>query len=281
MRRTKKMPSFNAVAAGGTAINNLPIGLSYHRLIIRYKRGATPADATSAQFTADINEIRLVLDGTVIWRLTGGELVALNAYYGKAHRDGVFPMFFSRPWTRTAEGEDSLMLGTADVQTLTLEIDINSAAVNPTLDLYAVQGDPAPLGTFVTVRPHSKNASATGEIEIQDVPNRGPYAGFALHFTTANISQVVMEANQRIVFEADTAIAQRLSDDAVPPRVWQTGYWHVDFLHTNRHLDGLPLDLQAISLRPTMTATGTFKVLVERAENRRTTAAAQARGAAT
>lgn len=269
MRVFKKMPSFNAVAVGQTAIANLPVGLAYHQLDIRYKRGAVPADATAAQFGTDFDEIRLIVDGDVKWRLTGNELVALNSYYGVydgGFTDGVLAMLFSRPWHRTSQGEDFTKYGTADVQTMTLEIDINAAAVNPTLSLYAVQGENSPLGNHVCMRKFAYNAAATGVREIPDLP-RGPYSVIAMHLGTANIADVEVEANQRTVFEADKPLAESYYEQT--QRVWQTGYWHVDFAPTDRLSDALPLALEDFRVKANVTVAGSFNILMERVEARR------------
>lgn len=271
MRVFKKMPSFNAVAVSQTAIANLPIGLSYHQLNIRYKRGAT--DATQAIFTADFTEMRLIVDGDVKWRVTGAELLALNGYYGLydgGFTDGVLVMPFSRPWHRTSQSEDFTKYGTADVQTMTLEIDLSATAVAPNLSLYAVQGPNEPLGPHVCLRKFAYNAAATGVREIPDLP-RGPYSVLAIHPVTANISDVEVEANQRLVFQADKPLAESYYEQT--QRVWQTGYWHIDFAATDRLTDALPLSLEDFRLKLNISVAGSFPILMERVESRRVAAA--------
>jgi len=273
MRLFKKMPSFNAVAPGQTAICNVPVGMSYHQFRIRYKAGATPTDATEAVFGTDFSEIRLLVDGDVKWRLTGNELIALNKYYGiydSGFVDGVLQMLFSRPWHRTAQAEDLTRLGTADVQTLTLEIDLAAGAVNPQLTLYAVQGEPAPLGDHVCIRKFAFNAAAVGIREISELP-RGPYALLAAHMVTGNIADVEVEADQRIVFQADRQLAESYYEET--QRLWQTGYFHIDFSATDRLSDALPLSLRDFRIKANVTAAGSFPILLERLENRQRMAA--------
>lgn len=266
MRIFKKMPSFNAVAAGGTAIANLPVGLAYHQLAIRYKRGG--ADATQAQFGTDLTEIRLIVDGDVKWRLSASELIALNSYYGvydAGFTDGVLAMLFSRPWHRTSQGEDFTQFGTADVQTMTLEIDVAGGTPTPELTLYAVQGPNAPLGNHVCIRKFAYNAAATGIREIPDLP-RGPYAVLAMHLGTANVADVEVEANQRLVFQSDRPLAEQYYEQT--GRVWQTGRWHIDFAATDRLSDALPLTLEDFRIKANVTVAGSFAILMERVESR-------------
>lgn len=266
MRVLKKMPAFANVAAGSTALCTLPVGLSYHALIIDYKRGAV--DATEAQFGTDFDEVRLNLDGDVKWRLTGNELIAVNKYYGlydQGFKDGALVMNFSRPWHRTSQGEDFTKIGTADIQTMTLEIDIDAAAVNPTLALYAVQGENAPLGEHVCMRRFAYNTATTGVREIPDLP-RGRYAAIALHIGSGNIADVEVEANQRIIFQGPQKVQEVYYEQT--DRQWQTGYYHVDFAPTDRLSDALPLMLEDFRLKPNVTVAGAFNIIVERVEKR-------------
>lgn len=266
-RIIKELPSFQAVNGGQTAICNLPLGMTYHQILLRYQadEGAGVVDATEAVFKDDLTEIRLIVDGDTKVQLSGTELVGLLEYYGLTIEDGVLPVLFSRPWQRTMEGEDELAYGTADVQTMSLEVDIKAGTTSPSLTGFAVKGPNAPLGRHLAIRRYGQTyAGAAGEFEISDIP-RGPYAQLATHFTTDKVSRVEVEANQRIVYEADTQIAKAYF--AQTARVLQTGFTHVDFAATNRLGDALPLNLQDFRYRLTMTgAEPSFKAIVERVE---------------
>lgn len=270
MRVLKTMPSFNAVSAGQTAICNLPVGMAYHQLMIRYKRGAGITDATSAEFASDFTGIRLIVDGDTKWNLTAAELIAINSFYGVydgGFVNGVLAMFFSRPWHRTSQSEDYTQFGTVDVSTMTLEIDIAVGVVNPTLSLTAVQGPNEKLGDHVCIRKFQQNGVSIGVREISDLP-KGPLVGsvLAMHLGTANVNKVEVEANQRMVFQADKPLAETYYEET--DRVWQAGYWHVDFASTDRLSDALPLNLEDFRLKVDVTAAGSFPLLMERVERR-------------
>ena len=127
MRRHEPARSFNAVGAGQTATLNLPPDGIYHKLMLHYAEGGTAADA--ATVTAAIDEARLIVNGKVQRRFTGEDLLAINAYHGKAYTDGYLPIFFSEPWRRTVQGEDALAWGMGDVETFQLEVDIAAGRV--------------------------------------------------------------------------------------------------------------------------------------------------------
>ncbi|MDD9911712.1 MAG: major capsid protein P2 [Alphaproteobacteria bacterium] len=261
-RIIKNMPSMQGVAAGQTALANLPVGLTYTGLIIRHKRSGV--DATEAQMKADLGDIRVIIDGDVKIEASATELLDLFQYYGGTVQDGVIPILFARPWQRTAVGEDSLSYGTADVQTFSLEIDIDAAATSPSLEIVAEQAGIALLGKHVTLRRFGRNASATGVLEEANLP-RGPYGLLALHATTANIDDVEVEANQRIVYDADTTTAT--FRDSLTGKAWQSGYTHMNFAPSDRVGDAISLDLQDFRVRMNMSATGTFNLIQERIDS--------------
>jgi len=272
MRRIKKLPAFTPFAAGATTVADVPVGLTYERLMLRHTAGLG-VDATQATFATNVDEIRVILDAEVIMRLSGAQLNAINNFYGVTHEDGVFPILFSRPWARTVAGEDELAIGTADVDTFHIEVDVNAAAATPTLELYAVQSPGTPLGTHITIKPFPKTASGAGEFQIQDIP-KGPFGAFAMHMDTTNINTVNIEANGKKVTQADKAILKAVNVEA--GRANQTGYTHLDYVSTNRMRDALPLDLQDFVMEFDMSAAASFTLLLERAEHRTATAKAQA-----
>lgn len=267
----KRMPSFQAVAAGQTAICNLPLGMSYHQLLLRYQanEGAGVVDATEAVMADDITEIRIIVDGDTKVQMSGVEAIALAKFYGQTVMAGTLPIFFSRPWLRSIEAEDEIAFGTADLQTFNIEVDIKAGTTSPSLSAYAVQGPNMPLGRYIAIRRFGQTyAGAAGDFEISDLP-RGPYGLLAIHFNTPNIERVEVETNQVKVFEADRSLAETYY--AQTKRVWQSGYWHVDLTPTNRLRDNLPLVLSDFRVRLAMTgATPTFRAIVERVEGKAT-----------
>ena len=80
---------------------------------------------------------------------------------------------------RTRIGEEFTALGTGvlpdpaagvgpQITTLSVEIDIDAAAVGPALSAKAVQSDPRPVGEIIKTRLFTYNPAAAGEFEISD-----------------------------------------------------------------------------------------------------------------
>lgn len=262
-RPVKQMPSFQAVAAGQTAVANLPVGgLSYHKLLLDYLSGAT--EGTEALYTSDIDEIRVILDGEVIHRYSGAELLAINKFYGYTHTAGTLPIYFSRPWQRTITGEEELKIGTQNVQTFHVEVDIAAGATSPSLALRAEHGPSAPLGRFPTVRKFAHSFSVTGENEVADFVPRGPRALVAVHISGGSVTEVEVEADQRVIYDAKVKHATAIALER--QRSWQAGYFHVDFVSSNQLGDILPLNLQDLRARLQVGATGAVSFIAEQIE---------------
>ncbi len=105
MLLTRKMPSFSGVGAGQTATCRLPIGLSYHNLLLTYS-GAT---------LAQLNEGRLVANGEVIQRLVElTKLDTFNQFEGRAAASGVIVLDFDRYNLNTRPARELTKIGTGD-----------------------------------------------------------------------------------------------------------------------------------------------------------------------
>lgn len=262
-----KMPQTEGLAAGQTAITRLPTGPTYFELGIRYQYDnlGTPTDAGEAQFTADFDEVRVIVDEEPFIRLTGAELLALNKYYNRPFVAGQLPVIFARPWYRTPAGEDELAYGTLDVQTMSVEVDIDAAATPDNMSIYAAVGPAAPLGRHMTVRRTTYQAAAIGIHEISDFA-RGPYGLAAMHIVSGNVADVELQANQKKVFEADRPIAEGFYGDR---RTWQTGYFHVDFQARDRVSETLSLVLEDFRAKINHSvAPGSYPIIQERIEQR-------------
>jgi len=273
------MPSANTVAAGSTAIFNLPLGLTYHSLSLFYREesGEDPArDAAKADIAADIDEIRLKIDGVVKQEYSAAQLHAINGFYGHVvDVAGVLPILFSRPWLRLAQSEDNFAWGTANgsVQSFTVEVDLNASAEPTSLELYAEQGAPSPLGDHIEIKRFPRSVSGAGEFEISDLPRSTRYAVFANHLTTESISNVIVEANQRRLIEGGKAILNsQYQRNGGRPRQWQTGYFHLDHGALNRLAGALPMALEDYRLKLTMTGAASFNVIQERVVSRQVAA---------
>lgn len=261
-----KMPQTEGLGAGQTAITRIPTGPTYFELGIRYTQNTgAPADAGEAQFQADFDEVRVIVDEEPKWRLSGTDLLALNKFHKRPFVAGHLPLVFARPDYRTPAGEDELAYGTLDVQNMSVEVAMNAAADPVSMSLYAVVGAPAALGRHMTVRGTTYQAAAAGIHEISDLA-RGFYGLAAMHIVDGNVDDVEVQANRRKVWEGDQSIAEGFYGDR---REWQDGYFHVDFQARNRISESLNLVLEDFRAKINFSvAPGAYTLIQERIEQR-------------
>lgn len=259
-----KMPQTEGTGPGQSAITRCPTGPTYFEMGIRYTQGAA-VDATEAKFQSDFNEVRVIVDEEPKVRLSGADLLAINKFHLRPFVAGHLPIVFARPDLRAPAGEDELAYGTLDVQNMSVEIDIDAAAVTPAISLYAVIGAPTALGRHMTMRATGYQSAAIGVHEIGDLA-RGFYGMAAMHIVDANVVDVEMQANQRKVWEADRPIAEGFYADR---RAWQTGYFHIDFQARNRISESLNLILEDFRAKINFSvAPGAYNIIQERIEQR-------------
>lgn len=261
LRYLKPLPAFQPVAAGNTASVQLPLGPTYRYIHLIYRKIGVLA--TAAQIAADITMIRLKINGIVRQSFTGAELrTLLHAYYGNTLRDGELPLHFARPWARTVVGEDALQLGTRNVDTVTLEVDIDAAAGAVTLEGFAwtepVQND---LGAMVQVHRFPITAGAAGDFEWSTFPQTNG-ALMAFHLQSALITGVTAKLNDIDFSTADLSVWNAIQVDQ--GRVPQTNVVHIEPPVTGRIDDVWPLRrLIDRRLILTMSGAGTVNVLME------------------
>lgn len=236
MRRHEPTRSFNAVGAGQTATLNLPPDGIYHKLMLHYAESGTAAN--SATVIAALDELRLIVNGKVQRRMTGEDLLAINAYHGKGYTAGQLPIFFSEPWRRTVQGEDALAWGMGDVETFQLEVDIASGRTGPTLAATSVKDIAvANMGPIVKWRKYTVPVSAVGTVNIDDFDRRDTQ--YAFHCKSTDIDHVRVELDREIIIDTDVATLEDTGDDQ--GFSWQSGWTHIDFNDTRRVGDGLPM----------------------------------------
>lgn len=255
---TRKMPSFEGVAAGQTATLRLPIGFSYHKALIAYS-GVT---------LAQMEEIRVVANGKTIQRhLTGAVLDAMNQFDGMAAASGVLTIDFERFGLRTRAGSELTVIGTGvkddpmPISTLSIEIDIAAAAAAPVLSCKAIQSGPKPSGVIKQVRVFGHDPSAIGEYEIADLPRLG-LINRVIFKSASTINSLKLERDGHVVFERDKAENEVVQADGV--RVVQAGYYAIDFSEEGNGQDALDVsNVHDLRFTLDMAAAGHVDAIVE------------------
>jgi len=256
-RIVKQLPSIANVAANASVVLNCPVGLTYEKItFVQGGTAFTRAQMTNIEVKVNGKSIQSYLDGT--------ELDEINDYYGRADTANYLTLHFNRPELRDLVQSRLTALGTADVQTLTVELDITGATA-PTLKAFAVLREPEPLGLITKVKAFPVTFATAGKQDIDSIPGNGPRIA-AMHLFKSDVSDVEVEVDSIKVVDASKTEGEVIQKEAMPvARVPQTAVaTHIDFL-----LDGdtaqalVTKGVQDLRVRPTLTTSGAVRAVVE------------------
>jgi len=254
MRITQTLPSFDNVAAGSTATQRCPVGLTYDKITIAYS-GVT---------RAQLQNIEVVIGSKTVQTFKDGDrLQALNSFYGRPDDAGYLTLFFARPEMHDLQSQRVTALGTADVQTLTVKIDIDAAAAAPVLTSTATLSDAQPLGLVNKVKEYSLSSSVAGQILINELA-LGPRIQ-AIHFIKSDVTNIQIDANSRRVFEGDKSLIETLQKEAgrVPQTATMTtADWMLEGDVAQAFISD-PRLIQDLRIRPTLGTAGALDLAVE------------------
>lgn len=254
LKKITKLNSVQNVAPGSTATLEMALGLSYDFLLIEL------TNITLAQ----LSNIELRINGKAVQEFaTGTELDNINKFHGRqAFADGVLPMFFMRP-ELTLPGEKRVTsIGTADIATLSLHMDIDGACVSPAIDITAQQSAQTPLGAITKIRAFPGSAATSGEFEITNIPRSGARIA-CIHLFKADVSHVLVKANGREAVDASKTVLEKSHEifDKTPITASCT---HVDFINNGSIQDAMITQgLQDLLVRPTLDTSGSLRTVVE------------------
>ena len=205
-RRLKKLPSLSNVAAGSTATLEAPRGLAYHQIVLKYS-GIT---------LAQLQKIRMEVDGKVFQQYKdGAQLDSLNQYYGRgAAENGWIVLHFARPELDTLAQKRLFALGTADISTLALRIDIDAAAAAPVLEAYALEAEQEPFGLCTKVKSFPVSFATGGTHEVDNLPVPASARIAAIHLFTDKVTHAELEVNGNIAFQAPKTLEDKIQKDA-------------------------------------------------------------------
>ena len=267
-RAHQKLPSFNAVAPGSVASLNIPTTDTYTAIYVGIRHGSN-TKMTAVNMKTLIEEIKLVLNGNVMWQLSGGDYVSLLEFYGIDIQAGVLPLVFALPYMDQASNGDIFALGTADLRTAVLEIKLASGVTSPVLSAYSeiFTGGNQPLGMFIKLEDTHYGAEGTGIREISNLPVTGVGVGLkALHFTTDQIGEIEIKANRAEMFKVIPEVnANQLAirTSRTGQRSIQAGYTHVD-VGGNRAADVVAMDnIKDFRVKADLTAAVPFRIIHE------------------
>lgn len=190
----KNLP-FTNVVASGVATASLPVGMSYNRILLRLGGGA---------FTKSmITDIKVRMNGKVIYQNTGTRLDLINTYRGRAVGAAFIVIDFTEPNAKLMSEQFIGNLNTAQgVSSLTIEVTI-SGATTPTLESFSEVGPPAPLGVVAKQLLFTTSVGGSGKFPFKliDVANRGAIIK-RVHFAHGgNVTELEVKKNGVVIHD--------------------------------------------------------------------------------
>lgn len=255
---TRTMPAFSGVAIGQTATAALPIGLTYHALVIDY----------SGMALTDLTELRLKINGKVRIQATGVQLDLINQFdrvpAAVAAGPGtlIFPLDRLGLLTRAAREYSALGTGLpGGPGNVTLEVDVGALAVAPVLSMRAMQSAPrAPLAVK-NLEFYQYNAPAIGLFEIADIPRTDVISRIML--LSADITEARVDVNGYERF--DRSAGQNTIIQNAGVKTGQAGLFAIDPTEQGYGADVFSFaGVTDFRLKLTMSAAGALPILVER-----------------
>lgn len=264
---TVKCPDATGVGAGQTAVFTLPIGRTYHNLTLAYS-GVT---------LAQIDAVRLKINGQIVMELgSGNDIDARNKFDGLEAAAGLLFINFERESLHDAVMRMATTIGTGfvhvgpdayknafEAKNMSLEVDINAAAVGTVISLKAQQSSPKPLGMLRRMDKVSKSL-ASGETFIADFARNltTKRSINRMFFKSANMTALRIEKDNFRVFERTKAENERyqLNGWRVPQSGWVNFDPSENALGTNV-LD--VFDAQDFQVIPTASGAETVTVYIE------------------
>lgn len=252
----KNLP-FSNVAASGVASVSLPIGMSYNRIILAL--GGT-------SFTkAMITDIKVKLNGKVIFQNTGSRLDLINTYRKRAVSANFLVIDFTEPDAKSMAEQFIGNINTAQgVSSLTLEVTI-AGALAPTLDSYSELGAPAALAAISKQILFTASMGGAGKFPMKliDVANRGAIVK-RVHFAHGgNVTALEVKKNG-VVIHDNILTAVNTFNLLDYNKVAQTNLYTYDPCMDNNYSNALrTADATSLEFNLTVSAADTVTAVLE------------------
>lgn len=188
------------VSTSVTSSVQLPLGGTYYGIQLRCYDATNVA--TVSEIKAAITEIRVKVGSQNLIRISPTMLYMLELFYGASYgignEDGILNIPFTRNFLKLPLAKDVLAWGTADINSLSLEIDFHSSITGiSNVDIYAQRtAFKNPLGMVRTIDYLPFNLAIAGINQVSDMPDfgRSKTAGYlALHLDNGSGTPVGFE----------------------------------------------------------------------------------------
>lgn len=263
-----KPQDLTGISASATSTCNIETTRNIHSIMLDCRDAGVAL--TEAQIKADVDLVEIRYNGVLIVDLTATQLIDLQSYYldkiAAVTLAGQLVIPFTRMTLPVAGLNRQYALGmiSADGKPSNLTVKVKYKATVTNLDELHVHYEydlfpPEVLGLHCRMLRHTKTFSATGTLDIVDLPRLGRKAVLAYHIVdgTGTISDVTVKHNNFDVFEATPMDLLNWRGHR-GGRIPQSGYFHIDFATFNDFASGLPLGelCNNLLLRPNWPTTG-------------------------
>lgn len=256
MLLVKNLP-FTNVVPNGVATASLPIGMSYNKISLAL--GGT-------SFTKSmIADIKVRLNGKVIYQNTGARLDQQNQYRGLASSAGFLTIDFTEPRAKLMAEQYLGNINTAQgVSSLTMEVTI-AGATAPTLDSYAELGPPQPLGVIAKQIPFTSSFGGAGKFPFKliDLANRGAIIK-RVHFAHGgNLTALEVKKNG-IVIHDNILTAVNSFWQSEYQKTAQANLYTYDPCADNNYSNAIKTaDMVSLEFNPTLSGADTVTAVIE------------------
>lgn len=263
MRSFEQLKKIENVGSGQTASIQLPIGPTYDKL--RFKLGnVTPAQCKN---------VRLELNGRLISNYKDfAEMQLIDAYYGRRVEAGFVTWHFNEDDVlATLEAGRFTGLATMGLQIATITFDIDGAAVNPSVQVFAEKSAPfQAAGQWIKKHRTYPFPQGAGEFSEHTTLPAKSAAGAnikAMHVIKSDITDVelIIDNTQWFQFPKDVNEEMQKDYGRQVRRVPQAGMFTLDFILQGDFGNTLPLTagIQDFRLKTKATTDGSVNVAVE------------------
>lgn len=248
-RQIIKQPSVRGIAAGAVATVEIPTNGTHYATYLRCISAANPpVGLTRAQLIADISNIVVRLNGTIVVDATVTFLLDLQLYYGACKVanfvNGIVPIWWEKDWLPNEAEQKVFAIGTNNVDSFTVDVTILGVAVLSQIEVYSeVTPEKRNIGQHIRINKFPNSFATTGVQEISTLPKEGADCGYVALHIEANLGTfqyVTVKLGGYNIFEnVSPGLNQVLLNKK--GRTPQAGYYHVDFARSNDLSGFLPM----------------------------------------
>lgn len=234
--KTPLDPWTPAIAGEWTTLN-VNLGRTYRSIGIEYKESGVLA--TAATIATALEEVELVINGSVVRRETAAYIQMKQALIGKASNDGYLDIDFAEEWANAIASQEYFALGSGDLNSIQLRIKIASGRTAPSIKATArvnIEAQTQPSGIIKKTSFVQVTVSATGTVNVA-LPRTENIT--ALHAESSDIDSVKVTGENTVIFEQTKE--QHENDLVGLGLTPQAGWFSVPFNASTRHDDFLPV----------------------------------------